>query len=207
MITREQFQLFDELYQYYNNELFGGTLADCIIITQKSKKATGSFSPARWKNKIKDDEQNIHEITLNPECLDGPDEEWQQTLVHEMVHLWQRDFGKISRAGYHNKQWADKMEEIGLMPSSTGREGGKKTGQRMSDYIIPGGLFIEAYKRLKNKKLKYATNPVFFDGSKIPGKKSRSKTKYTCACNNNIWGKPGLSVTCNNCKKLYIEAE
>lgn len=205
MITTEQFKLFDEIYQFYNKELFQGKLCDCIIITNKGKRFCGTFTPNRWKHKLKDDEQNIHEIALNPEYLDGPDEEWQQTLVHEMVHLWQRDFGKISRAGYHNKQWADKMEEIGLMPSSTGAPGGKKTGQKMSDYIIPGGVFIEAFNRLQEKKLKYATSPILFDGSKL--KKSRSKTKYICPCNNKVWGKPDLLIVCKTCDQFYVEQE
>ena len=207
MITKDTFSLFDELFSYYNKELFDGKLKECMIITNRSKKASGTFTPFRWKNKLNEKENDIHEITINPDTLDVMDEEWQQTLIHEMCHLWQRDFGKISRAGYHNKEWADKMQEIGLMPSSTGKEGGKKTGQKMSDYIIPGGRFIEAFKRLKDKKLKYATNPVLFDGKKITGEKKRSKTKYSCSCGNNVWGKPGLLITCNNCKKLFIETE
>src|SRR5262245_14971271 len=32
------------------------------------------------------------------------------TLVHEMVHGEQHHYGKPSRGGYHNKQWADWME-------------------------------------------------------------------------------------------------
>jgi predicted SprT family Zn-dependent metalloprotease len=207
LITSKQFTHFDKLFAYYNKELFNGNLKDCMIITNRKKKACGSFSPCRWKNKLIEKENEIHEITINPDTLDGPDEVWHQTLIHEMVHLWQRDFGNISRAGYHNKQWADKMEEIGLMPSNTGKEGGKKTGQRMSDYIISGGLFIKAYQRLKDKHLEYATNPVLFDEKKITEKKSRSKTKYTCPCGNNVWGKPGLFITCNNCNQLYIDEE
>jgi hypothetical protein len=35
--------------------------------------------------------------------------EWARslsTLVHEMAHLQQNHFGKSSRTGYHNKEWA-----------------------------------------------------------------------------------------------------
>jgi hypothetical protein len=35
------------------------------------------------------------------------------------------------------------MEAVGLMPSTTGRPGGKKTGEKMSDYPIPGGRFLK----------------------------------------------------------------
>ncbi len=36
------------------------------------------------------------------------------------------------------------MESIGLMPSSTGEPGGKRTGQKMADYPIEGGRFYHA---------------------------------------------------------------
>lgn len=40
------------------------------------------------------------------------------------------------------------MQSVGLMPSHTGEEGGRTTGQRMSDYPLPGGDFIEACAEL-----------------------------------------------------------
>lgn len=42
------------------------------------------------------------------------------------------------------------MESIGLMPSSTGLPGGKKTGQKMGDYAIQGGEFLNVSKELIN---------------------------------------------------------
>lgn len=71
-----------------------------------------------------------------------------QTLVHEMVHQWQAHFGKRGRGRYHNDEWADKMETIGLMPSSTGHPGGKRTGDHMADYAIKGGRFLRACQSL-----------------------------------------------------------
>ena len=71
-----------------------------------------------------------------------------KTLVHEMVHSWQHHHGTPSRAGYHNKQWADKMEEVGLTPSSTGKPGGKRVGQSMSDYATEGGVFLSVFDEL-----------------------------------------------------------
>lgn len=65
-----------------------------------------------------------------------------------MAHCWQHCYGEPGRRGYHNKEWADKMENIGLMPSSTGAPGGKKTGERMNDYPISEGCFIRECGRL-----------------------------------------------------------
>ena len=46
--------------------------------------------------------------------------------------------------GYHNKEWAAKMREIGLMPTDTGQPGGKDTGQKVTHFIEPGGRFEQA---------------------------------------------------------------
>ncbi len=40
------------------------------------------------------------------------------------------------------------MEAIGLMPSDTGKPGGKKTGEKMADYAIDGGPFMQATEAL-----------------------------------------------------------
>ena len=56
-----------------------------------------------------------------------------------MVHLWQHHFGERPRKAYHDKQWAAKMREIGLIPTATGELGGKETGQKMSHLIDETG--------------------------------------------------------------------
>jgi predicted SprT family Zn-dependent metalloprotease len=74
------------------------------------------------------------------------------TIVHEMVHHWQHHLGKPSRSTPHNTEWANKMEAIGLMPSSTGQPGGKRTGHRVADYILPGGAFIKACEGMPRER-------------------------------------------------------
>ena len=57
------------------------------------------------------------EIALNPaHFASRPTAGTLSTLAHEMAHLWQHHFGTPSRTGYHNKEWAAKMREIGLIP-------------------------------------------------------------------------------------------
>lgn len=74
--------------------------------------------------------------------------ETMQTMVHEMCHLWQHHFGTPGRGRYHNEEWAARMEAVGLMPSSTGQPGGKRTGDMMADYALSGGRFLEACSEL-----------------------------------------------------------
>jgi hypothetical protein len=48
------------------------------------------------------------------------------------------------RRNYHNKEWAVKMREVGLIPTDTGQPGGKDTGQKVTHVIEPGGRFEQA---------------------------------------------------------------
>ena len=41
------------------------------------------------------------------------------------------------------------METLGLIPSDTGRPGGKRTGQIMGHYVSDGGRFEQAAKSLR----------------------------------------------------------
>src|SRR6202035_5934647 len=83
---------------------------------------------------------------LDPKCWGPPhtDTENLSTLVHEMVHLWQFHHGKAGRGGYHNREFSQKMFEIGLITSDTGAPAGKRTGTRMSHYVAVNGPFHRA---------------------------------------------------------------
>ena len=111
---------------------------------QRHKGAYGYFSGERFVS-IDDPEEVTDEIALNPAHFAGrPTSATLSTLAHEMAHLWQHHFGKPSRSRYHNKEWAAKMREVGLIPSDTGQPGGKETGQKVSHTIEPGGRFERA---------------------------------------------------------------
>nr|WP_032072650.1 SprT-like domain-containing protein [Aliarcobacter butzleri]AHG28749.1 Mpr protein [Aliarcobacter butzleri] len=144
--TKDFYDLLQELYYIFNKELFEDKLPNCLITVQRRKKVMGYFSANRWVN---DKKIQVHELALNPTYFASCNFiELFQTIVHEMCHLWQFEYGKPSIKTYHNKEWANKMESIGLIPSSTGRIGGKKTGQFMNDYPERGGIFENLCIRL-----------------------------------------------------------
>lgn len=215
--TEDQFTTYQKLFDHFNERLFNNKLGGVILNFSRKNNTHGFFAPERWENKVK---VRSHEISLNPQTLEREPIEVLATLVHEMVHLWQQDFGKPSRTTYHNKQWAKKMEEIGLMPSSTGEPGGKKTGQSMTHYIIDGGKFEKAYKELPNElTLPFIAREFYVhktnsgeEGEEEEGgeeeKPKKSKYKYTCpSCSSNAWGKDGLNLECMDCKKQMLKEE
>lgn len=134
------------LTDHFNRALFDAHLPTTIITLQRSVHTAGHFSESRWRHVSG---ESVSELALNPTYFaHRPLLALCQTIVHELCHLWQQVNGSASRPGYHNRAWAEKMERIGLMPSSTGRPGGAKTGQRMADYPIPGGAFLHACEEL-----------------------------------------------------------
>ena len=72
---------------------------------------------------------------MNPDTFTGrTDEEILSTLAHEMAHVWQQTHGKPPRRSYHDRQWAAKMKEIGLQPSTTGAA--RRQGNRPERYAL-----------------------------------------------------------------------
>lgn len=207
MITKRQFNTFEDLFNYYNSELFDGALPEVMINMSRKKNSHGFFAPERWKGAHTD--EVVHEISLNPDSLLREPNLWHSTLVHEMCHLWEQVTGRQTRGGYHSKKWGGKMEQIGLMPSDTGAPGGKKTGQRMTHYIITDGLFERAYQVIQDESFEDMVLPYIpaFREAILTktGAKSKNgvKIKYTCSCGNNVWGKSGMNITCDDCGERY----
>src|SRR5699024_1466110 len=144
-------EAYDELqiaYDHFNERLFNNPLPQRLITLPREKRTYGYFSPERF---VHSKGKRTDELARNPAYFSvRPPVEIILTLVHDMAHRLQHHFRKAGRRGNHNKEWANKMESIGLMPSSTGKEGGAKTGDRMADYVIEGGHFIRVYEKLMN---------------------------------------------------------
>jgi len=117
--TKTEYQGFQQAYDFFNRELFDRSLPQVLVTLQRHAKSRGYFSPERFNGRI--DETAVHELALNPDAFTGrTDEMILSTLAHEMAHVWQQTHGKPPRRSYHDRQWAAKMREIGLQPSSTG---------------------------------------------------------------------------------------
>lgn len=221
--TEEIYATFDRAYSFFNETLFGGTLPDCMITMQREKRAYGYFWHRSWISV--ETGKLVSEIAVNPNHFSvRTDKQTMSTLVHEMCHLQQSVFGKPSRNGYHNKEWAQMMKDVGLLPTDTGEKGGKETGQKVTHMIEKGGRYDKAYDRLMAKGLAIpyaARNPdteAEARGENVDGeegesrkavakKKRASKTKYSCpSCDLNAWAKPDVKIVCGECNEV-LEAE
>lgn len=210
--TIQQNKIYQDLYDFFNSELFENKLPNVILNFSRMRGSKGFFINSKiWKNQ-KNQKKTLAEINLNPIFLiQGNIKDVCSTLVHEMVHLWQFYFGKFGKHGYHNKEFSKKMESVGLITSSTGEEGGERLGKKMTHYILKDGLFFESYKKIKkNKKFPWLMN---LDKIKL-GKtkkakvdlKTNIKQTYFCpTCDIRVWGKRGLAIICSNCNIRFRE--
>ena len=190
---------------FFNEKLFGKTLPPALVTFQRHKRAYGFFAERRFRSAK--GTFIIDEIALNPTFFaERGAKKVLSTLGHEQCHQWQKHFGKTSRPGYHNKEWAEKMREIGLIPSDTGRRGGKPTGQRVSHYIERGGAFDRAADALIAKGFRIAfVERVSKQAKLVARKKAASKTPYHCPkCLAKAWAKPGSDFMCRPCQEPLV---
>lgn len=144
--TKEIYDALQRAYDFYNERLFDGKLPGALIVMSRKKTSRGHYSPGRYINKAG---VPADEISLNPEFFAVRSvEEVLSTLSHEACHQLQFHYGHEVRSGYHDKQFADMMQEIGLITSHTGFPGGDRVGERMSHYIAENGKFIMATREL-----------------------------------------------------------
>lgn len=201
--TRAMYETLQQAFDYFNRELFNNELPQCMLVLHRKRGTRGYFWSGMWRQRADMQRAALDEISLAPEELERAPIEILGTLVHEMAHLWQQHFGKPSRSGYHNKQWAEKMKEIGLQPIAVGPnvKDGAETGQKCTHSIIEADRFDVAAKKF----LEAATLDWYGVRVQPKAASNKNKTKYECSCGNNIWGKAGLRVVCEDCEETYTE--
>lgn len=218
--TAEAYTELQQAFDHFNRALFDGALPACLITLRTDGTSMGYFSGGRFVGRATG--EVVDEIAMHAGYFGVvPIREIMQTVVHEMVHQWQHHFGKPGRGRYHNREWAAKMEAIGLMPSDTGEPGGRRTGDQVADYIIEGGPFEVACDALLTREYTVSWMDRFppvppeaealaaGDGAvqaalslvKLPepGAKPNktNRVKYRCPrCGAQAWGKPALALLC-----------
>ncbi len=191
---------------YFNEHLFQNKLPDVLLTMQRKASALGYYCAGLFSSR--QGEGDIAEIALNPdEFANRSDEEIMSTLVHEMVHHWQHNYGEPGRGRYHNKEFAAKMEEVGLQCTSNGRPDGKRTGQNMSHLIIPDGKFKKVFEDLVQTnefKIRWESKVSLPD---LNTKLDTSKVKFTCKCHKNIWANVFTVAVCLTCQTIFKWAD
>jgi hypothetical protein len=85
-ITQSEYRTFQQAYDFFNAELFAGSLPQVLVTLQRHAKAYGYFAPERFIGRV--EQEAAHELAMNPDHFGRTDKLILSTLVHEMVHVW-----------------------------------------------------------------------------------------------------------------------
>ena len=206
-------------FSYLNKCLYDDELANCLIALEAHGKTDGYFVPRRF---VREDGCSADKIMLNAQYFVDGTVTTLRRLSHQMTHLWQYQKGTHGRGGYHNEEWARKMRSIGLQPSDTEEEGGRETGDTMSEYIVSGGRFADAVAKLMASGYAITWREVTAKASSGGGRsgcsgmqrdcgasagKSGKRTKYSCPeGDQHCWAKPDAYFVCGNHPNRKMEA-
>lgn len=205
--TAETYAALDRAFNFFNGELFDHRLPACMITLQRKRGARGYFWAEQFKHR--EDGDRSHEIALNPESMGRTIPEVLSTLVHEMTHLEQQEYGQPGKGGFHNREWVGLMERIGLIPTATGEIGGAQTGRKVTHVIDEGGAFDVSCQKLMATGFAL---PWFTEaaerGAASAKKKDLSKVKHECpACQAKAWAKIGSNLMCGDCDEHMVAEE
>lgn len=224
--TIEIYEFLTQICTAINKQCFGGQLPEVLLTVKGKGRVFGYYKRRAF---VSHEGQIVDEIAVNPSYFATHGfKELLQTLAHEMCHQWQYHHGTASRRAYHNKEFAEKMKSFGLIPSTTGKEGGNETGQHMADYMGETGLLPDLYKELENKGVfipwyerlgskvtgqavtETAPTNVLLTGNAEETTSNTTRARYTHQCKEDkkpsiIYGKPNLPIKCGVCNENWIE--
>lgn len=203
--TLETYRSIRQAHQFFNHALFSSALPEPLFTFQRKARVLGYYSPQRFEQRSAPGMEDTltagpglsDEIALNPATLRVlTDAEVAGVVVHEMAHQWQQHFGRPSRSGYHNAEWADRMDAIGLVPTDSGRPGGRRVGQRVGHWIDPTGPFAAAFDELASSGFRFLWQERQFRTVA----RRNDRCKFSCpSCGLNAWAKPAAALSCGDC--------
>ena len=196
-----------QIFTIVNQALWSGRLPENVIFAVNTRRgAVGHYALSRWQHAGGDE---ADEIAFNGAYLRQDNGlQFIQTLVHECCHLWQFNFGKPCKRGYHNKEFAREMRRVRLEPVNVGSGGSADTGFAISDRVIEGGKVDQLYHCLVEAGFEMTwahalqrTADINPDSETIRRRKRESKTRYTCpSCRLNAWARPNALLKCGTCQ-------
>ena len=202
---RDVIQNLEDLFQVLNHKYFEDQLTKPVITVSPNTLKINTFGWCTTYKAWKDQEggEGYFEINICAEHLARPFEEVAETMLHEMVHLYDMQHGikDTSRGGtYHNKRFKDSAEAHGLICESDPKYGWVKT-----DLSEEAKMEVVDFMGFIGKQ----SFSIFRDpdgGEEKKGGGRSSSRKYVCPCCGLIVrATKEVKVICFECNELLQE--
>lgn len=203
----------EHIYNALNADFFPEAPLPVPIITVQSKPGTyGHCSVAKvWQRP----DGNTYELNIAAEVLNYPIEETLDTMLHEMVHLYCRNYQimEVSRGGtYHNKRFKEEAERRGLECYRTEKYGwNTRPSDRLVEYALEKGW--------NEIKIGRASLPHMIrtgaggtaqpgTGAGPDGKRPSSTRKLICpCCGQSVRATKAVNILCGDCLCKMVEVQ
>lgn len=140
----ELYGALEQAFEHFNRYLFASRLTAPVITLNRKTHTPGYYLPERWVS-ASDEPRLVAELVLHPAYLTTrPIRVSLAELVHQMLHHAQALFGKPSANGYHNSEFAQWADALGLLTTEDGQPGSKPTGHMVTQRIVEGEAFDQA---------------------------------------------------------------
>lgn len=191
----------ETIFSSFNDRFYNGELQKPVI-TVSPDTTKGAYgwctSWKAWATTEDEEGEGHYEINICAEYLSRPFEDVVETLLHEMVHLYNLQIGvqDTSRNGtYHNKKFKEIGEQHGLIVENSGKYGFSST--KLND---EAKAFVDS---MTDKKFELFRKSL----PKIQGKSTKqSSRKYVCpVCGAIIRATKVVHVICGDCEVEFEE--
>ena len=155
-------QQYSAAFKFFNEKLFNNELKMPMITiqTQGRRNCYGWFWPKRWTNNGEPQD----EINMAAENINRSKADQCETLVHEMVHLYNSQLGlkDCNAVQYHNKHFKTAAENAKLIVEKTPGKGCAKT--KLSEELtnLINEMNIKFLENINRPKMQSNYTKMFF---------------------------------------------
>jgi ribosomal protein S27AE len=192
----ETIRILERYFSKMNEHFFENELSKPVITVtpDKTKKSLGWCTSWKAWKESGNTEAGYYEINICSDFLNHPIVEICETLLHEMVHLYnvQKNVKDCSRSGtYHNTRFRDAATAHGLLV-----EKDEKYGWCYTELNDEAKTFVQSFADS-------SINLYRTEGDK-PQKSASKSRKYFCPnCGNSVRATSEVDIICAGCKIPY----